>query len=628
QRKQRIFNFLRSLLIKKLSLKPILPQEHDGFKVCTFKSTPMKQFFKFMLASMAGFILTIIIISFIGFVMLASLVAVTKSEEVSIKPNTVLMVDFVDAVPERTPSGLFTFSNTGGIQATNTPGLLETIDLLERASTDDNISGIYMDMSNVNSGMATVEEIREALLKFKESGKFIIAYGEVFSQKAYYLASVADQIAVNPQGAIDFRGINGEVMFLKGLIDKLDINAQVIRHGKFKSAIEPLISDHMSEANKEQTLTYLQSIWNHMVNGIALQRKLDNARLQLFADSLYIQTADDAVRYGLADTALFKDQLIEMMRTKLGLEGNKEVDMVKINRYKDAAPRKYKRTGDKIAVIYATGEINSGEGTEMSIGSEKISRAIRRARNDSTIKAIVFRINSPGGSALASDVILREVELAQRVKPVVVSMGDYAASGGYYIACAADTILANPTTLTGSIGVFGIIPDMSKFFENKLGITFDRVKTNNHADYMTITRPLTDYEKMVITREVERIYDTFITHVSHGRNISKAMVDSIGQGRVWSGTDGITTGLVDELGGLKNAIAIAAGKAQLTDYRLISLPEQLDPITQLMNELQGKPSGDKLKKELGTLYPYIKQLQSIAQMEGVQARLPFIMSIN
>ncbi|MBV2245828.1 MAG: signal peptide peptidase SppA [Lentimicrobium sp.] len=588
----------------------------------------MKQFFKFMLASMAGFILTIIIISFIGFVMLASLVAVTKSEEVSIKPNTVLMVDFVDAVPERTPSGLFTFSNTGGIQATNTPGLLETIDLLERASTDDNISGIYMDMSNVNSGMATVEEIREALLKFKESGKFIIAYGEVFSQKAYYLASVADQIAVNPQGAIDFRGINGEVMFLKGLIDKLDINAQVIRHGKFKSAIEPLISDHMSEANKEQTLTYLQSIWNHMVNGIALQRKLDNARLQLFADSLYIQTADDAVRYGLADTALFKDQLIEMMRTKLGLEGNKEVDMVKINRYKDAAPRKYKRTGDKIAVIYATGEINSGEGTEMSIGSEKISRAIRRARNDSTIKAIVFRINSPGGSALASDVILREVELAQRVKPVVVSMGDYAASGGYYIACAADTILANPTTLTGSIGVFGIIPDMSKFFENKLGITFDRVKTNNHADYMTITRPLTDYEKMVITREVERIYDTFITHVSHGRNISKAMVDSIGQGRVWSGTDGITTGLVDELGGLKNAIAIAAGKAQLTDYRLISLPEQLDPITQLMNELQGKPSGDKLKKELGTLYPYIKQLQSIAQMEGVQARLPFIMSIN
>lgn len=357
----------------------------------------MKQFFKFMLASMAGFILTIIIISFIGFVMIASLVAVTKSEEVSIKPNTVLMVNFADAVPERTPTGLFSFSSTGMLKAANTPGLLETIDLLERASTDENISGIYMDMSNVNSGMATLEEIREALLKFKESGKFIIAYGEVFSQKAYYLASVADQIVVNPQGTIDFRGINGEVMFLKGLIDKLDINAQVIRHGKFKSAIEPLISDRMSEANKEQTLTYIQSIWDHMVNGIALQRKIDNSSLQLFADSLYIQNANDAVRYGLADTALFKDQLIDMMRTKLGLEDKKEVEVLKLNRYKEAASKKYKRTGEKVAIIYATGEINGGEGDEMSIGSERISRAIRKARNDSTIKAIVFRINSPGG---------------------------------------------------------------------------------------------------------------------------------------------------------------------------------------------------------------------------------------
>ncbi|MDY0343884.1 MAG: signal peptide peptidase SppA [Lentimicrobium sp.] len=588
----------------------------------------MKQFFKFMLASMAGFILTIIIISFIGFVMIASLVAVTKSEEVSIKPNTVLMVNFADAVPERTPTGLFSFSSTGMLKAANTPGLLETIDLLERASTDENISGIYMDMSNVNSGMATLEEIREALLKFKESGKFIIAYGEVFSQKAYYLASVADQIVVNPQGTIDFRGINGEVMFLKGLIDKLDINAQVIRHGKFKSAIEPLISDRMSEANKEQTLTYIQSIWDHMVNGIALQRKIDNSSLQLFADSLYIQNANDAVRYGLADTALFKDQLIDMMRTKLGLEDKKEVEVLKLNRYKEAASKKYKRTGEKVAIIYATGEINGGEGDEMSIGSERISRAIRKARNDSTIKAIVFRINSPGGSALASDVILREIELAHRVKPVVVSMGDYAASGGYYIACAADTILANPTTLTGSIGVFGVIPDMSKFFDQKLGITFDRVKTNEHADYMTVTRPLTDYEKMVITRDVERIYDTFITHVSLGRNISKARVDSIGQGRVWSGTDGIGIGLVDELGGLKKAIAIAAGKAQISDYRVISLPEQLDPFTQIINELQGKPGADKLKKELGILYPYLMQLQSFAKMEGVQARLPFMMNIN
>ncbi|GAB1403949.1 signal peptide peptidase SppA [Lentimicrobium sp.] len=581
-----------------------------------------------MLASMAGFILTIVIISFIGFVMFASLVALTKSEEVKVNPNTVLMVDFVDAVPERTPSGPFTFTSTGMFKTTNTPGILETIELIEHAAVDDNISGIYMNMSNVASGMATVEEIREALLKFKESGKFIVAYGEVYSQKAYYLASVADKIAVNPEGMIDFRGINGEVMFLKGLFDKLDINAQIIRHGKYKSAIEPLINDRMSEANKEQTLTYISSIWNHMVNGIALQRKVDNASLQLFADSLLIQNAEDAVRYGLADTLLYKDQLIQMMRSRLGLDENKEVSVIKLNRYKEAAPKKYKLSRDKLAVIYATGEINGGEGDEFSIGSERISRSIRKARKDSTVKAIVFRINSPGGSALASDVILREIELAQQVKPVVVSMGDYAASGGYYIACAADTILANPTTLTGSIGVFGVIPDMSKFFENKLGITFDRVKTNKHADYMTITRPLTDYEKMVITRSVEDIYDTFITHVSRGRNMSKSNVDSIGQGRVWSGTDGINIGLVDELGGIKKAIALAAGKAQISEYRVVSLPEQADPLTQIMNELQGKPTDDKLKKELGILYPYLKQLKSLSQMEGVQARLPFILNIN
>lgn len=590
----------------------------------------MKQFFKFMLASMAGFILTILILSFIGFVMIASLIAVTQSEEVSVKPNTVLLVNFYEPVPERTPAGPFAFTNTGFFKSTNIPGLLETMDLIERAAEDDNIKGIYMDMSDVGSGMATMEEIREALLKFKESGKFIVAYGEVFSQKAYYLASVADQIIVNPEGIIDFRGINGEVMFLKGLIDKLDINAQIIRHGKYKSAIEPLISDRMSEANKEQTLTYLQSIWNHMVNGIALQRKMENNKLQLLADSLYIQTANDAVHYGLADTTLYKDQVLAMMRGKLGLDADKDIEVIKLNRYKDAVSKKYKRTGEKMAIVYAVGDINSGEGDDMSIGSERISRAIRKARTDSTIKAIVFRINSPGGSALASDVIWREIELARRTKPVIVSMGDYAASGGYYIACAADTILANPTTLTGSIGVFGIIPDMSKFFQNKLGITFDRVKTNKHADYMTITRPLTDYEMMVITRGVERIYDSFITHVSDGRHMSKARVDSIGQGRVWSGSDGVGIGLVDEMGGLKKAISIAAGKANLKDYRLVSLPEQIAPFTQIMNELQGKPSGDKMKMkmELGILYPYLKQLQSLAEMEGVQARLPFIMSIN
>lgn len=589
----------------------------------------MKQFFKFMLASMAGFFLTMIVLFFFFAILIASLLTFTKKEEVVVKPKTVLHLTLKEAIPERSQASPFSFSETRLFSTSNVPGLLETNDLLKRASEDDNIRGILLDLSEIGSGMATMEEVRNALLKFKESGKFVVAYGEVYSQKAYYLATTADIICLNPEGALDFRGMAGELVFIKGLLDKLDINPQIIRHGKYKSAIEPLISDRMSEANKEQTLAYINSLWMHISDGISKARNIDPARLQVIADSLLIQTPEDALNYHFVDRVIFKDQLIDLLKEKLEIGKNDKIEMMKLERYKDAPAKTFKkRAKEKVAVIYAVGSIGDGEGSDESIGSERISKAIRKARTDSTVKAIVFRVNSPGGSALASDVILREIKLARDIKPVVVSMGDYAASGGYYIACAADTILANPTTLTGSIGVFGVIPDFSKFFNNKLGVTFDVVKTNKHADYISVTRPMTPYEEKVITNDVERIYKVFVNHVSEGRSMPEALVDSLGQGRVWSGTDGVKTGLVDLTGGLQDAINIAANMAKLEDYRIMSLPEQKDPFTQIIDELTGKPSETRLKKELGLLYPYMKELQSLSGLKGVQARLPFILNIQ
>lgn len=566
---------------------------------------------------------------FIVSMFIASMIALAGKQEVVIEPNSVLQLSFDKAVPERSPAAPFAFSSSEFFKTTNVPGLLETLDLIKKAAKDDNIRGIYLDMSDIPSGLATLEEIRNELLEFKKSGKFIYAYGEVYSQKAYYLATVADHICVNPEGSIDFKGISGQVMFLKGLLEKLDINAQIIRHGKYKSAIEPFITDRMSEANKEQTLTYISAIWNHMVGKVAEARKLTPEFLKVTADSLKLQTAEDAVERGFADQAAYKDQFIDMLKAKAGIKGDDKLKLISLNKYKDTKPANIgKRSSNKIAIIYAVGDIGGGEGTDESIGSEKISKAIRKARLDKSIKAIVFRINSPGGSALASDVIWREVSLASKVKPVVASMGNLAASGGYYIACAADTIIANPTTLTGSIGVFGIIPDFQKFFNNKLGITFDQVGTNSNSDYISVTRPMTSYEQKIMTNSIERIYSTFIGHVSEGRNMSTAQVDSIGQGRVWSGVDGLRINLVDETGGLRTAITVAAAMAKLKDYRTVGLPEQKDPFSQIMEELSGDSQDVKLKAQLGMFYPYFKEIQSISKMKGVQARLPYEIDIN
>ena len=491
------------------------------------------------------------------------------------------------------------------------------------------MKGILLDLSGIPAGIATVEEIRNGLLDFKKSGKFIVSYSETYTQKSYYLASVADKIYLNPAGSMEFKGISGRVMFFKGMLDKLDIEAQVIRHGKFKSAVEPFMLDKMSDASKEQTLSYVSAIWQQMLRGISETRNISTDQLTLIADQMKIQTPQDAVDLKFVDKLIYKDELIEELRNRVGIADAKDLKIMKLSKYNDAPYKEESLSGnEKIAVIFASGNIISGEGDDNNIGSERISKAIRRARMDDKVKAIVLRVNSPGGSALASDVIWREVVLAKKAKPVVVSMGDLAASGGYYISCAASKVFASPNTITGSIGVFGIVPNTQQFFSQKLGITFDGVKTNPYADYIPTTRPMTADEKTFLTRDIENIYNTFINHVSEGRKITVAQVDSIGQGRVWSGTDAKRIGLIDEFGGLTDAIKAAAKLANLKEYRLMKLPVQKDPFTQIMEALNGDNTSLLLKKELGSSYACYEYLKNISQMKGIQALMPYEIEVK
>ncbi len=467
---------------------------------------------------------------------------------------------------------------------------------------------IYLDLMSVPSGLATITEIRNALLDFKESGKFIYAYGNLYVQKAYYLATVADKVYLNPEGFIDLRGFSGNVVFIRGLLEKLDIEAQVIRHGKFKSAIEPLLYDEMSDANKEQTLAYIQSMWDNSVTDMSDSRGLGIERLNEIADGILAQNPNQAKEIKIVDDLLYYDEF-------LGILAN-EIDVDVIMKKNLISPGKYgkvkvnnpdgKRSDNKIAVIFAEGEIRQGEGSDNVIGSEKLARTIRNVRLDESIKAVVLRVNSPGGDGLASDIILREVSLTKQEKPVVVSMGNLAASGGYYIACAADKIVANPTTLTGSIGVFGVIPNFEGFFNNKMGVTFDGVKTNDNAEFISVTEPMTDYQKAILKNEIERFYTTFIGHVAEGRGMTTENVDEIAQGRVWTGADALNIGLVDELGGLEKAIDMAADIAGLEDFRTVDYPEIKEPIEQIIEELFGEMQTRILKNELGEHYKYLQ----------------------
>jgi protease-4 len=436
---------------------------------------------------------------------------------------------------------------------------------------------------------------------------------------------VADELYLNPEGMFELKGFSAQIMFYKGFLEKLDIEAQVIRHGKFKSAIEPFILEKMSKENREQISLLLSTIADNIFDSIASQRGITLRKVEELANKLELNTAKKCLEHHFVDALIYQDELEEKLKSKLGIDG--KLELITLSKYSNAkVERKEKISRDKIAIIYATGEINSGKGDLKSIGSVTTAKAIKQAREDERVKAIVLRVNSPGGSALASDVIWRETVLAKAKKPLVISMGDLAASGGYYIACAADTIVANPTTITGSIGVFGIIPNLKHFYKNKLGITIDTVNTNKYAD-IGMNRALSAFERAKIKESIEDIYATFIGHVADGRNMSTAAVDDIGQGRVWTGYDAKRLGLVDVLGGLETAIDIAADLAELSDYRLVSLPKKEAPLETFIKEITGRET-NYIAKYLGVNSKYIKPIESLLKGEKIQTRMPFILEIN
>ncbi|HOV10126.1 MAG TPA: signal peptide peptidase SppA [Bacteroidales bacterium] len=588
----------------------------------------MKEFFKMMFASMAGYLLLSLIMFIIFISMMVSLASFSKKTAVEVKQNSVLTLKLDQAIPDRTSENPLGDLNFFSMKSDKVMGLDHLLKTIDNAAKNDKIKGIFLDLTDIPSGMATIEEVRNALLQFKKSGKFIISYSDDYTQRAYYMATVADKIYLNPQGCVGIKGLAAELMFFKGTLEKLDIQTQIIRHGKFKSAVEPYILDKMSQANREQYQKLLDVLWQQMVDGIATQRKIAAEDLNMIADSLKIQLAEDAVKNKLVDKLLYRDEVLAELRAKLGISEKEDIHFITAAKFfKVKGKEKISIGKKKIALVYAIGQIGAGEGDEKEIGSDKLSESIRLARNDSSVKAIVLRINSPGGSALASEVIWREVVLAQKVKPVVVSMGDVAASGGYYIACGAGKIYAQPNTLTGSIGVFGVVPNLEKFFKNKLGITFDVVKTNEYSDYIAATRPMQPYETKVLTNQVENIYKVFVGHVAEGRKMKPEDVDSIGQGRVWTGLDAKRIGLVDEIGGLQNAIDDAAKKANLTDYKIVVYPKFKDPFTQIFEELMEESSETQLKNTLGENYIYYEHLKNIKAQKGIQTRLPFDMVI-
>jgi protease-4 len=580
----------------------------------------MKQFFKMLFASMFGFIIGTVVLFFILIFILSMVVSSMSTETVTIKDNSILHLELNQPIKERSSKNPFEDFDLSNFSSNQQLGLNDILKNIDKASKDNKIKGIYIDIPSFQGGLATVEEIRNALLAFKKSGKFIYAYGDFYSQGSYYLASTADKIYLNPEGQVALNGIASESMFFKGTLEKLEIEPQVIRHGKFKSAIEPFILEKMSPENREQVAAFVDPIWKHISDEICKSRKIDQSTFKNMVDSMQLENAADAKRLKVVDETAYFDEFTAQVARKMGIKSNKELPLISLSQYGKTPDKSgVKLAMAKIAVIYAVGDIGNGEGNDETIGSDRLSATIRKARLDDKIKAIVLRVNSPGGDALASEEIWREVSLAKKSKPVIVSMGDLAASGGYYISCAADKIVAQPNTLTGSIGVFGLLFNAEKMLKNKLGVTTDIYKTNPYTDMGTIARPLTSSEAIILQKEVDRIYDVFTRRVAEGRGMSQGMVDSLGQGRVWSGINALQNGLADTLGGIETAISIAAKQAKLTEYRIIQLPEQKDPVQELVEDFSASVKTKYMKEDLGESYTYVKAAKDLLKLKGVQA---------
>lgn len=606
----------------------------------------MKQFFKFMFASMLGMTLTIILGFLLIIGIIGGIVASAGNKPITyVSDNSVLHIELKEEIKDRSSNNPFDNFDFNSFQTKEILGMNDIKESLEKAKTDNKIKGIFLNVSSVKTGMANLEEIRKALLDFKESDKFIIAYSEGYSQGAYYLSTVANKVYLNPVGEMSFQGLTSQIMFFKEALEKLDIEMQVIRHGKFKSAVEPYLLNEMSPSNRKQISTLINSIWNDMLSNISTARSISVAELNRIADEIAIRLPKDALNNKLIDGLKYEDEVLAELANLAGTEAKDDEPLnkpklIELSKYKDAEGKEAKdenedddaikpNSKDKIAIIYAEGEIRSGKSNKDILGSETTVEAVEKATKDKNVKAIVLRINSPGGSALASDVMWRSIELAKREKPVVVSMGNLAASGGYYIACGANKIFAQPTTITGSIGVFGVVPNFKGLFNNKLGIYVDGVSTNKHSDMMINQwRPLDDEETSAITEMVEAIYDDFISKVAEGRGMTKAEVDSIGQGRIWSGVNAIEIGLVDELGGLNDAIKSAAELANIDSYKIKELPRQKEPIEQIMEDFSMEAKAMILGDELNRTYNYFKVFEETTKRSGIMTRIPYDIVIH
>ena len=589
----------------------------------------MLQFFKFVLATIVGIFLFFLV----SFFLFAGLASVFSSEDtITLDANSVLRLDLNKPIREVGVENPFEDFPSPFSGAESALGLNDLREALANAKLDDNVKGIYLKAEMPSAGWATLEEIREALADFKKSKKFIYAYGESYSEKGYYLASLADRIYLNPAGGMEWNGLSSEYEFYKGTFEKLDIEPTIFRVGDFKSAVEPFIRTDMSPESKEQSLKLLSGINGRFLENIAQSRSVSQKRLKDMADSLLITNPNAALKHKLVTHVGYYDEFETDLKKALKIKDEKEdISWVGVDRYLKAEKKLKKGSyKNRVAVLVAEGEIISGKGDEGLIGDESFIKDLRKLREDDKVKAVVLRINSPGGSALASDLMWREIELTKKKKPVIASMSDVAASGGYYMAMACDTIVAQPNTITGSIGIFGMLFNLDAFMRNKLGITFDRVNSSPHADWPTVTRKMTDFEKSVIQRSVEEGYETFTTKAAKGRKMAVADLKKVASGRVWTGADAKANGLVDVLGGIDVAVDIAAKAAKLKkdDYRVQYYPAKKNPFEEFFTKMGENAQEDAMVRQLGPLAPYAKSYQKVLRMEGLQARMPFEMEIR
>ena len=590
----------------------------------------MNQFFKFLFASCLGTTLALVLLFFLGIGMLGSLASsATSKEKVSVKPNSVLEIKFKNPIPEKTnnlPMDPFAFEQDDVL------GLTDMVEAIRHAKTDPDIKGIYINASYLNAGKATSSVLRAALADFKSSGKFVVSYANFYTQNAYYIASVSDSVLLNPVGMVDFRGLSSTIMFYKGLLDKMDIEMKVFYAGKFKSATEPFRLDKMSDENRLQIREYLTGLYDVFIHDIATGRNISEPDLRHLADSYAGREAKTALESRLVDRIAYEDEAFDLMKNKIGLEKKEKLNRISIEDYASVNGKKTNFTvKDKIAVVYAEGTIADGaDGEAGDVYDGKYVKILRKIRQDDNIKAIVLRINSPGGSVLASENILREIQLCREAgKPVVVSMGDLAAYGGYYIACQADSIFAEPNTITGSIGVFGMVPNLQKTMKENLGVTVDTVRTGKYSAFGTPFIQFSPEEERIMQASVDQIYEDFLQKVATGRHMTRDQVHEIAQGRVWTGTRAQQIGLVDGIGGLDRAMASAARLANLEKYRTVEYPRTNKGFEQFVEQFTKKDDDDEgikawvVRSELGDMYPMYKTLRDFRKNQGIQARLPY-----